>query len=207
MGYRATDPSRLTKLEFGSYLAASLAYLVRHQQDSPGVISFDRAIRDFIPPKQGQRHLFTILAKLESLGAQGETDHNRILKLIAQRLKRRGVIVLISDCHGDPDHVSDGVRHLAARGHEVILIHLLDHDEVTFPFKSLASFRDLETRAQVMTDPIRLRKVYLDRLGRFQESIKAGALSAGADYRFVDTSEPIELVLRDYLLYRRQRGK
>jgi uncharacterized protein (DUF58 family) len=207
MGYRPSDANRLSKLEYGSYLAASMAYLVRHQQDSPGLVSFDRAIRDFIPPKQGQRHLFTILAKLESLEARGETDHNQILKLIAQRLNRRGIIMLISDCHGDPDHVTDGIRHLAARGHEVIVIQILDHDEVSFPFKSLSSFRDLETRAQVMTDPIRLRKVYLERLGKFQDSIKAGCLSAGADYRFVDTSEPIELVLRDYLLYRRQRGK
>ena len=207
MGYRSTDPQRLTKLEYANYLAAAIAYLVRHQQDSAGLVTFDEGIRDFIPPRQGQRHLFTILAKLESVEAKERTDANSVLKLIAQRLTRRGIVILLSDCHGDPDHFTDGVRHLAARGQEVIVFQILDRDEVTFPFKALTSFRDLETRGQIMTDPIRLRKLYLERLGRFQEAVRKGCQSAGADYRFVDTAEPIELVLRDYLLYRRQRAK
>ena len=91
--------------------------------------------------------------------------------------------------------------------HEVVVFHLLDADEVNFPFTSLTNFRDLETTGQLMTDPLRIRKTYLDRVEKFREAIKSGCASAGAEYRFIDTSEPLETVLRDYLLFRRQRSR
>jgi len=207
MAYRPEESGRLSKLEYGCYLAAAMSHLASHQQDSPGLITFDREMRDFIPPKQGRRHLFTILTKLESLTASGTSDLGPTLKNIVQRLTRRGVILLISDCHSGHDTVVDGIRHLVARRHEVVVLHLLDADEVKFPFQALTSFRDLETGAQLMTDPLRLRKVYLDRLDKFRGAIKEGCAACGADYRFIDTSEPIELVLRDYLLFRREKGR
>ena len=207
MGYLPEDGNRLGKLEYGSYLAAAMCHLVAHQQDSAGLITFDTEMRDFLPPKQGKRHLFTILAKLESLKAGGPSDLGPTLKNIVQRLTRRGVIMLITDCHSGIASVIDGIRHLVARRHDVIVIHLLDDDEVKFPFQALTSFRDLETEAQLMTDPLRLRKTYLDRLESFRTAVKDGCASAGADYRFVDTAEPIENVLRDYLLFRRQRSR
>ncbi|MEX0671182.1 MAG: DUF58 domain-containing protein [Pirellulales bacterium] len=207
MGYVPQDKSRLSKLEYGSYLAAALSHLATHQQDSPGLVTFDTEMREFLPPKQGKRHLFAILSRLEQLSCQGESDLGPTLKRIAQRLNRRGVIVLISDCHSAVESVVDGIRHLMARRHDVVVFHLLDADEVTFPFQSLTSFRDLETTGQLMTDPLRLRKKYLERLAGFREAIKSGCASAGADYRFIDTSEPIETVLRDYLLFRRQRSR
>ena len=207
MGYRPDDNDRLTKLEYASYLTAAMCHLAAHQQDSPGVITFDREMRDFIPPKQGKRHLFTILTKLENLVASGPSDLGPTLKLIVQRLTRRGLILLVTDAHSGTESVVDGIKHLVARRHEVIVLHLLDSDEVKFPFQSLTSFRDLETGAQLMTDPLRLRKNYLERLEKFQTAVKDGCAACGADYRFIDTSEPIELVLRDYLLFRRQRSR
>jgi hypothetical protein len=148
-----------------------------------------------------------ILSKLENLSCTGESDLGPTLKLIGQRLSRRGVIVLISDCHSAVESAIAGIRHLVARRHEVVVFHLLDADEVTFPFTSLTNFRDLETTGQLMTDPLRIRKTYLDRVENFREAIKSGCASAGADYRFIDTSEPLETVLRDYLLFRRQRSR
>jgi uncharacterized protein (DUF58 family) len=207
MGYVPQEKSRLSKLEYGSYLAAALSHLATHQQDSPGLVTFDTDMRDFLPPKQGKRHLFTILSRLEQLACKGESDLGPTLKMIGQRLSRRGVIVLISDCHSAVESAIDGIRHLLARRHELVVFHLLDADEVNFPFQSLASFRDLETGGQLMTDPLRLRTKYLERLEKFREAIKGGCASAGADYRFIDTSEPIETVLRDYLLFRRQRSR
>lgn len=207
MGYVPQDKNRLSKLEYGSHLAAALSYLATHQQDSPGLVTFDTEMREFFPAKQGKRHLFAILSKLENLSCKGESDLGPTLKLIGQRLSRRGVIVLISDCHSAVDSAVDGIRHLVARRHEVVVFHLLDADEVNFPFTSLTNFRDLETTGQLMTDPLRIRKTYLDRVKNFREAIKAGCASAGADYRFIDTSEPLETVLRDYLLFRRQRSR
>ncbi len=204
MGYKSKDARRLTKLEYGSFLAASLCFLVYKQQDASGLVTFDQTIRDFLPARQGQRHLYSILSKLDVLNAEGDTEVGDVLKTIAMRLKRRGIIVLISDCYGETDAVVDGIRHLATRGHDVIVFQLMDHDEVTFPFQSLVSFRDLENNTQLIGDPLRQRRTYLNRFDQFRTEIREGCAAAGADYRFVDTSEPIELVLRDYLLYRRQ---
>lgn len=207
MGYRSTDPARLGKFEYARYLAAAIAYLVRKQQDSAGLVIFDEVIRDFLPAKQGQRHLFTLLSRLEQAQPGRGTDSRGALKLIASRLSRRGIVVVVGDCHGDPEESLDGLRQLRARGHEVILFHLLDEDEVTFPFTALASFRDLESGAQVMGDPLRQREAYLERLGAFRTAIADGCASAGIDYRFISTAQPIETVLRDYLLFRRQRAR
>jgi len=202
MGYRPQDERRLTKLEYGSFLAASICFLVCRQQDSPGLVTFDQDIRDFIPTRQGERHLHTILSRLDELEAGGETGLESVLKSIGQRITRRGIVVLISDGYGDPERVVEGVRHLVVRGQDVIVFQLMDHDEVTFPFKSLTSFRDLELGRQLMSDPLRQRKEYLDRLDEFRRNIRDGCVACGADYRFVDTVEPIETVLRDYLLRR-----
>lgn len=207
MGYRPAERDRLTKLEYASYLAASVAFLVHRQQDSPGLATFGDDLREFLPPRQGQRHLYTLLSRLEAIEPQGQTDLARVLEAIGRRLTRRGIVLVISDCYGDARRVVDGIRHLTARGHDVIVVQLLDHDEVAFPFKPLTTFRDMESGAALMSDPLRQRPLYLDRLARFRRSIEAGAVACGADYRFVDTSQPIELVLRDYLLYRRERAR
>jgi uncharacterized protein (DUF58 family) len=206
MGYRPTDPNRLTKLEYGCYLSASLAYLASKQQDAPGLVVFDTDIRSFVPPHQGQRHLFTLLARLGELKGAGETDIPNALQKTALRLKRRSLLVLISDGHGDEEKVIDAVKQLAARGHELVVFHLLDQDEVDFPFQMLTSFRDAETGREMMCDPLRQRQDYEQRLTAFREAIRAGSLAGGADYRFIHTGMPIELVLRDYLLYRRRRA-
>jgi uncharacterized protein (DUF58 family) len=206
MGYRPADRNRLSKLEYGCYLAASLAYLVHKQQDSPGLVTFDTDIRTFVPPRQGQRHLFTLLARLGELEGAGETDLPNALQKMALRLPRRSLLVLISDCHGDEPQVVDAIKLLAARGHELVVFHLLDQDEVDFPFQMLASFRDIENRIEVMCDPLRQRQQYDRRLTAFKTLIRDGTLSAGADYRFIHTGIPIEAALREYLLYRRRQS-
>lgn len=204
MGYQSSNETRLSKLEYGSYLVASLAFLVNKQQDSPGLVTFDQDIRDFVPPKQGDRNLHTILSKLQETEPGGKTDVGDVLKSISQRLKNSGIVLIVSDCYGDPEEVADGVRHLLVRGQDVIMFHLMDHDEVIFPFKSLTSFRDMETGREVMSDPLRQKQRYLEKLEAFREGLRSGVISAGADYRFVDTVDPLETVLRDYLLYREQ---
>ena len=205
MSYNPPDANRLTKLEYANYMAASLCYLVAKQQDSTGLVTFAEEIRDFIPPRQGQRHLFTLLARIEEIEAGGETNIAWVLKQVADRFRRRGIMILISDCYGED--VIEGIRQLQARGQDIIVFHLLDHDEITLPFKALTSFRDMETGREIMGDPLRQRRSYLERMDNFCTEIREGCAACGADYRLVDTNEPIELVLRDYLLYRRQRAK
>jgi uncharacterized protein (DUF58 family) len=207
MGYRPTDSSRLSKIEYGSYLIAALCHLVSHQQDSPGLVTFDQDVRDFIPPRQGKKHLFAILSRFEGLEGKAGTAIHAVLRTAAKRFRRRGIVVMVSDCNTDEDQVMDGVRLMRAQGHDVVLIHLMDADEVEFPFSALTAFRDMETGEQVISDPIRLRKTYLERFEKFRERIRTDCVAAGVDYRFVSTADPIELVLRDYLMYRRERSR
>ena len=207
MGCRPSDPARLSKMEYSCYLSASLCYLASRQQDAPGLITFDRDVRDAVAPRQGSRHLYAILARLEALRASDRTDVGFVLQRVGQRLKRRSLLVLVSDCYGEEEPVGDGIRHLAARGHDVVVLQIMDHDEVTFPFQSLTAFSDAESGVELMCDPLRQRREYLDRLGRFRGAVKGAALGCGGDYQFIDTAEPIEMVLRDYLLYRRRLGR
>lgn len=206
MGYRTARTDRLSKIEFASYLAASLAYLTSKQQDSPGLVVFGDAVREFIPPRQGQRHLYALLACLSLLEPSGETALGDVLRTTALRLRRRSMIVLLSDCHGDETDTVEAIKLAAARGHEVVVFHLLDQDEVDFPFSAMSNFRDLETGQRILCDPLRQKREYLPRLQAFRDAIREGCLTAGADYRFVHTGMPIETVLREYLLYRRRRG-
>jgi len=206
MGYEPDSTKRLTKMEYACYLAASLSYLASRQQDSPGLITFSHDMQLFIGPRQGQRHLHTLLARLEDLQPSERTDLGAVLRRIGQRLKRRSILILISDCYSNTDDARDGIRQLAARGHDVVVFQVMDHDEIDFPFKALTAFQDLETASEIMCDPLRQRTEYLARLSSFRGAVKEATVGCGADYRFVDTVEPIEIVLRDYLLVRRQRG-
>ena len=204
MGYEPSDQARLGKLTYGSYLSAALAFLVNRQQDAAGLVTFGGDIDRFVPPQQGERHLRTLFSTLEDVAAEGQTGVREVLDSVAERLPGRGIVVLISDCYGEPEATIEGVRHLVARGQDVIVFHLLDHDEVTFPFKALTSFRDMESGREVMSDPLKQRNEYLERLEEFRQEMRDGVTGAGADYRFIDTVEPLETVLRDYLLHRSQ---
>ncbi len=209
MGYRPDDKKRLTKFEYARFLSAALSYLVNKQNDAPGFISFGTDIRDYFPPKQGKRHLYSILARLTELGADEGvgTDLDNVLQKIAIRMKRRGLVVVFSDFYGDTEVITDGLKQISARGHELLVFHLVDTDERDFPFRQLTSFRDLETGGQLLNDPLLGRRVYKRRFNRFQEEVREGTHAAGGDYRFITTADPIEFVLRDYLLYRRQANR
>ncbi|MCX7935801.1 MAG: DUF58 domain-containing protein, partial [Planctomycetota bacterium] len=172
----------------------------------PGLAVFDQDLRFFLPPRQGQRHLFSLLAQLEAVSGEGRTDLVRVLRKAMLRLRRRSLLVLVSDCYGDEAEVVEAIKLLAARGHDLAIFHLLDQDEAEFPFQALASFRDVETGAETMCDPLRQRREYLERLAAFCSAIRAGCLAAAADYVFLHTGMPLETALREYLLYRRRRG-
>lgn len=204
MGYKPDGVSRLTKFEFGCYLTAALAYLAARQQDAAGLVAFDEDFRAFVPPRQGQHHLYALLSRMASLAPSGGTDLPAVMDKLALRLSSRGMVVLISDFHGPEEQIADGIRRLAARGHDVIAFHLLDADEVEFQFQALTRFRDLETGRETMCDPVRLGKRYRERVAAFRDRIRSACLSAGADYLPLSTSDHIETVLRDYLLYRRK---
>jgi len=207
MGYQPEAKGRLTKLQYGSYLAAGLAYLLLHQQDAPGLVTFDTEARVFLPPRQSRRHLWTILAELERVQCGGETGIGPTLETIAERLSRRGMVVIISDCIDDPESVLAGIRKVAARQHEVLLLQVLDTEERHWPFQQPSSFVDLETRHTIEGDPVSLREEYLKNLEEFLETIAAGCRRSNVHHELMETTTPLDRGLRSYLLRRLAQSK
>ncbi|MBN1854219.1 MAG: DUF58 domain-containing protein [Pirellulales bacterium] len=198
MQYRGPE-SPLSKLEYAQCLAASLAYLVLRQQDSVALVTFDDSIRQLISPRGNPTHLKDLLAVMEEVAPTGKTRTGPIFHDLAERLKQRGIIVIISDLFDDVDSVLAGLKHFRHRRHEIILLHVLDRAEREFPFDRVTLFRGLEQLPDVLTDPRSLRKAYLAEFEAYQRRLQAGCRAQGADYVLVPTDRPLDMVLSAYL--------
>jgi len=196
MGYGSRG---VTKMQYGSMLAASLAYLMNRQRDAVGLTAFDDKIVSMLPPGARAGHLRSLLVTLDRLALGHKTDVSKPLHLLADGIVRRGMVVVISDLLDEPERVVDGLRHFRFRGTDVIVFHLLDPDELTFPFERAARFRDMEMGDELMAVPAVVRADYLAELGRMIDTYKRDLGSAGIDYRLIDTSEPLEFALMSYL--------
>jgi uncharacterized protein (DUF58 family) len=195
----------MTKLEYGSCLAASLAYLMNRQRDAAGLVTFDDRIRHVTPPSIRPGHLRALLVTLDRLQAGRHTDAGRPLHQLADAIGKRGLVVLISDLFDDPARVIDGLKHFRFRGSDVLVFHVLDHAERTFPFETPVRFRDLESGDEVAVAPQAARARYLAELEALTDTYKRELGLAGIDYTFVDTSEPLDVALLSYLAVRGRR--
>jgi uncharacterized protein (DUF58 family) len=202
MGYGSRG---VTKLDYGGLLASSLAFLMNRQRDAVGLTTFDDAIVTMVPPSARPSHLRSILVTLDQTTLGHRTDVSKPLHLMADGIGKRGLVVLISDLLDEPDRVVDGLRHFRFRGSEVIVFHLLDPAELTFPFERAARFRDIELGDEVMAVPSVVRQEYLDALQAAVERYKRELGSEGIDYRLIDTSTPLEFALISYLSTRGRR--
>jgi uncharacterized protein (DUF58 family) len=197
MGYgRKGGP---TKLEYGQMLAASLAYLMNRQRDAMALTAFDDAIVHMLPPSARPGHLRSLLVTLDRLQLGKRTDVSKPLHVLADAVKKRGMVVLISDLLDDPDRVVDGLRHFRFRGTDVVVFHLIDPDELTFPFERASRFRDMEVGDELMAVPSVVRSAYLSELQRVLDVYKRELGSMAIDYRLIDTSQPLEFSLMSYL--------
>ncbi len=203
MGYGSKE-SGPTKLQYAKCLAACLAYFMIHQRDATGLLLFDKAVRTIIPPRGSQTHLKHVLSELDAVKPGGETDIARPLHELAEGLKRRGLVILISDLIDDPEAVLSALQHFRFLGHDVIVFHVMDSAELTFPFDSLTEFTDLETGARALITPEGMRGVYMEHMRRFLTAYEKGCAAVRADYRLFDTTRPLDLALSEYL-YRRSR--
>ena len=196
MGYGSRG---LTKLEYGSYLAASIAYLVNRQRDAVGLMAFDERVVDLLPASARPGHLRALLISLERLRLGAKTDVSKPLHQLADSLSKRGLVVLISDLLDDPEAVIRGVKHFQYRGTDVIVFHILDPDEIDFPFERASRFEDLETGEEVMAVPGLVREQYVGEVGRLIERYKRELGAAGVDYQLLRTTDPLEWALMSYL--------
>jgi uncharacterized protein (DUF58 family) len=201
MGYQS-DGAKLTKLEYGSFLAASLAYLMAFQHDTVGLITYDTGVRDRIPPRQGPAHLRVLLEKLEDTKPGGETSLSDTFHQLAESIKRRALVVVISDLFDDADKLVGALKHFRHKKHEVIVLHTLDPAEVTFPFDDVTRIEDLENGREVVSDPRAFRKSYLEELAKFLEVIRGGCRSCQIDYAQAQTDQRFDAFLGTYLARR-----
>lgn len=201
MRYRS-DPELPSKLEYGCYVAASLAYLILRQRDSVGLVTFDEEVRKQVPPSSNPAHRNLIIDGLMGIEPQHRTKLGPVLHLMAERVRRKGLVVIISDLLDDPAEILAGLRHFRHRRHEVIVFHVLDHAERTFPFKSMTRFRGLEGLGEVTCDPGALRQAYLEELEQYLGELRHGCRGDRIDYVPLDTSVPLDVALTSYLATR-----
>jgi uncharacterized protein (DUF58 family) len=203
MTYSSGGPS---KLEYGSFLAAALAYLMVRQQDSVGLVTFDSEVRNFIPPRASSTHLNVLLRQLETLTPGGPTQVSAVFHRLAESIHRRGLIIIISDLYDDPREVLRALRHFRHKRHEVLLFHVFDSAELRFPFDRMSNFIDLETDENLQVDPKYLRNEYLAQMDRFVNSYRMECSESRIEYVLTDTSVPYELMLTAYLGKRKRLG-
>src|SRR6516162_5184178 len=207
-GYLAMDLSasmaytyrqELTKFEYAICLAAALGYLMIHQQDPVGLVTFDTRIQASLPPKSKRTQLAAILGLLAGLKPSGTTDVAQCLHQLAAMIRSKSLVILFSDLLTDPNPVLEGMHHLRHRGHEVILFHILDEAEVHFPFDGLTEFVDVETPDRLTLDARALRDDYLRTVEAFRERYREDCARAGVDYVAMDTSVSFDKALLEYL--------
>jgi len=213
-GYLAMDLSEsmsytyrqeLTKFDYAICLAAALGYLMIHQQDPVGLVTFDTKIQACLPPRSKRTQLGTILAVLANLKPAGKTDVANCLHQLAAMIRSKSLVILFSDLLTDPQPVLESLHHLRHRGNEVILFHILDEAEVHFPFDGIIEFEDVEEHERLTIDARNMRGDYLQTLGEFQEFYRTECRKANIDYVAMDTSVSFDRALMEYLVQRQKR--
>jgi len=201
MRYRSPK-APVSKLEYGSFLTAAICYLVLNQRDSAGLITFDQALRDHVPPSQAPSHLKVLLRTLDALEGTGQSKIGSLLHAVAERVKRRGLYVIVSDLLDDPEQILWGLRHLRFLRNEVVLFHVMDPAELRFDFQDMLKLEGLEALGDEIVDPIAIRKGYLQELERHLDQIRNGCRRDKIDYVLLDTSQPLDIALVRYLATR-----
>lgn len=201
MAYRGLNADR-SKFDYACGLAASLAYLLVSQQDAAGLLTFDNEVRTRLPSTTGKVHLHNFVSVLEKTEPDRSTDVKILFHRLAEELRKRSMVVLISDLLADPDDVVSGIEHICYAGHELIVLHVMDNDEWTFPFAENAMFEGLEEQSQLLADPQSLRDSYLATVEKFVSRVQTAVLKHHGDYVSVNTRDPLAAVLTGYLARR-----
>lgn len=204
MRYRSPE-APMSKLEYGQCIAASLAYLVLQQRDSVGLVTFDDAVRKFIRPSSNPSQLKKLLQTIQDVVPAKKTRTGPIFHDLADRLTRRGIVIVISDLFDNVDQMLAGLKHFRHCRHDVIVLQVLDRAEVEFPFQQTTMFKGFEELGDVLTEPQNLRKAYQVEVEAFLTRVRSGCQNQQADYLQVYTDQPLDLVLSGFLATRRKR--
>ncbi|HEY3354921.1 MAG TPA: DUF58 domain-containing protein [Polyangia bacterium] len=205
MGY--AGEGAVAKLTYGAMLAAAIAYLLLRQQDRAGLLLAAEA-PVYLPPRVRAGHLADVMRALEEARAGGPTDLGRPLARISEVARRRSLVVLISDLFDPSPDVIGHLKRLRARGHEVVVFHVLDAEELEFPFEELTLFESLESPQKILCDPRGVREAYLGELTRFLTTVQRDCVAADIEYHRLSTATPLDQALVDFMRQheRRVRG-
>ena len=205
MGYASDD--NISKLDYAKCVAASIAYLVLQQQDSVGLTTFDDRLQRQLRPSGQPSHLRELISLMDRAPAASKSDVGAIFHDVADRIKKRGIVVVLSDLFDDPARMLAGLRHFRHRRHDVIVFHVLDPAELDFPFRQTTLFRGLEDLGEILADPQALRRAYQAEMGAFRDEVRKGCQGANIDYVLLRTDEPLDVALTGYLAARSTRIK
>lgn len=196
----------LPKIQYASFLVAALSYMMIKQQDAVGLAVYDERITTYLPPHATKAYLRQILIELDKVRAANKTGGGRSLHQVADRIKRRGLVVIVSDLLDNPDEIIAALKHFRHKKNEVIVMHVLDPLERSFAFDSDAEFKDMETAEQMMTQPWQLRRAYQQTMAAFLERYKRECRENYVDYVLLDTATPYDVALFQYLNKREMLG-
>jgi len=192
----------MSKYDYAATIAVSLAYLVLRHQDAVGCLAFDETARMVVPQRTTRNHLDSVIQALEASEPARKTDLYQIIRSATETYSRRGMVVLISDLLVERDGLFRGLRLLRSRGHDVIVFHVLDDDELDFPFNGPTQFEGLEVPMHLKCNPRALREGYLNALETYLEEVRRACSGQNVDYSLVRTSQPLGGVLATYLNHR-----
>jgi uncharacterized protein (DUF58 family) len=201
MQYRSAGAAT-SKLDYAKRMAAALSYLILQQQDSVGLVTFDSEIRAMVRPSGNPSHLRQLLHAMDQSTAQRKTATGPIFHELAERFKKRGVVIVLGDLFDDVESMMAGLRHFRHRRQEVILLHVLDPAELEFPFSETTLFHGLEGLPDTLVEPRALRKAYLKEMNGFLYRVKRACRMHRIDYVSMRTDQPVEMALSNYLAAR-----
>ncbi len=193
---------KLTKLQYGKMMAACLAYLILLQRDAVALALFDTEVRDYVPRSDNKGSIHHLMSKLAAFEPKEQTNIAGVLHDMARQIRRKGIVIVISDCFDDEQKILDGLQHLRFGGNEVIVFHTLDPFELEFPFKGLVEFEGLEMPEKILTRPGEIRKSYLRELRAFQARIREGCERNNVHHVLVNTGQALHEVISGYLAFR-----
>ena len=196
MDYRS---GALSKYDYAATLAASLAWLALSHGDAVGCAVFDEKIRASVPARTKRSHLSSVVDVLETSRSNRPTAFGPVLRSLSETLPRRGMVVIISDLLGDREGVVQGMQFLRRRGHDLVLLHVMDEDELTFPFEGPTRFEGLELPEHIACNPRALREGYLAAIEEFLANARKRSAAARCDYSLIRTGEPVDAALVQFL--------
>lgn len=197
----------MTKFDYAATAAASLAFLLQQQSDAVGLSLFSDHVVRTVPSSNTRANLANVFKSLEQAKPDQKTKIGAVLQELASSIRKRGVIALFSDLFDDAEEVLKGIRALGQRGHDVIVFHVFDRDELEFPFERMTMFEGLEEMPELLADPRALRDAYLAEIDGFAERIRKGCLAQRADYVRLSNDQPLDVALSSYLAARMARTK